>query len=437
MPEALIGARAVHFASTAMVFGVVLFRFQIAEPAFRQAAASILAAKNNYFRKLAWLFWISLALAVFSGAMWLVLLAANISNEPIPVAVSDGTLWTVLTQTQIGLAWTVRLILVALLAGWLLFVNSDHKSVFRSGWLPIFCAASFMGSLAWSGHAGGTPGINGDLHVASDFLHLIAAGAWLGGLLPLTLLLASARNAQDQSMPLLLRVAIFRFSTVGLFAVGTLLATGIVNAAILVGSLPALLETIYGNLLLAKIALFAVMVCVAAVNRLNLRPRLPNAGAIRQLGRNTWIETGLGLSIIVIVSVLGILPPAAHMSLHNHVHAPSASTSPDVAFVHIHSNKGMAEVTIAPDHPGVARASIRLMNEDFSPLAANDVAFLLTPQTPTGASAISRAATRLSDGIWEVDELKIGQPGIWIVKLTVKSDTGEPFVLDAPIVIER
>lgn len=437
MPEALIGARALHFASTAMVFGVVLFRFLIAEAAFRQPWASMLATKKNYLSKLAWLFWISLSLAVLSGAMWLVLLAANISNEPIPVVVSDGTLWTVLTQTQIGFVWIMRLILAALLASWLLFVNPDYTTTFRSGWLPIFCAASFIGSLAWSGHAGGTPGINGDVHVASDFLHLIAAGAWLGGLLPLTLLLASARDAQDQSMPILLRAATFRFSTVGLFAVGTLLATGLVNASILVGSLPALLETIYGNLLLAKIGLFAVMVCVAAINRLNLSPRLPNADAIRQLARNTWIETGLGLSIIVIVSVLGILPPAAHMNLHNHVHTPSGSTSSDVAFVHIHSNRGMAEVTIAPDHPGVARASIRLMNDDLSPLAANDVTFVLTPQAPTNTPPISRAATHLSDGTWEVVELKIARSGVWVVKLTVKTDAGEPFILDAPIVIER
>jgi copper transport protein len=179
------------------------------------------------------------------------------------------------------------------------------------------------------------------------------------------------------------------------------------------------------------------MLGVAAINRLHLTPRLPDAGAIRQLARNTWIETGLGLCIVVIVSVLGILPPAAHLNMHNHDHTPSGATNPDVAFVHIHSNKGMAEVTIAPDHPGVARASIRLMNEDFSPLAANDVAFLLTPQAPTSTPPISRTATRLPDGTWEVDELEIGQPGIWVVTLTVKADAGEPFVLDAPMVIER
>jgi uncharacterized membrane protein len=280
------------------------------------------------------------------------------------------------------------------------------------------------------------PGIYGDLHVTSDFLHLLAAGAWLGGLLPLALLFASARNAHETTMLFAVRAATLRFSRVGIFAVGTLLTTGIVNAAMLVGSWPALLETNYGNLLLTKIGLFIVMVCVAAINRYRLTPHLPNADAMRQLARNTWVETGLGLIIIVLVSVLGILPPAAHM-MHNHAHTSGGSTDPDVAFVHIHSNKAMAEVTIAPDRPGLARAIIRLMRENFSPFAANDVTFELTPKAPTGKPPIFRAATRLSDGTWEVDELEIRQPGVWVVKLTVKGEAGEPFILDAPIVIER
>jgi putative copper resistance protein D len=437
VPEALISVRAVHFASTAMVFGVTLFRFQIADVAFRQAGAAVLAIKETYLRKLGWILWISLALVVLSGATWLTLLAADISDEPISLAASDGTLWTVLTQTQIGFVWMVRLILAALLAGWLLFVNPDDGNVIRLDWVLISIAASLMGSLAWSGHAGGSPGINGDVHVASDFLHLIAAGAWLGGLLPLTLLFASARNAHEPSTLFVVRSATLRFSTVGIFAVGTLLATGIVNAAMLVGSVPALLETNYGNLLLSKITLFAVMVGVAAINRYRLTPQLPNAGAILQLARNTWIENGLGLIIIVIVSVLGILPPAAHLNMHNHAHVETGPLRPDAAFVHIHSSKAMAEVTIAPNRPGRAQASIRIMSEDFSPLAAHDVTLVLTPQGQTHAPPISRSATHLSDGTWEVNGLEIGQAGIWIVKVIGNADTGEPFVLDAPIVIER
>src|SRR5262249_56858630 len=72
----------------------------------------------------------------------------------------------------------------------------------------------------------------------------------------------------------LARDATLRFSTLGLISVGLLIATGIVNGWILAGSVPALIGTGYGRLLLAKVALFFAMVAVAAVNRLRLTPRL-------------------------------------------------------------------------------------------------------------------------------------------------------------------
>jgi hypothetical protein len=64
------------------------------------------------------------------------------------------------------------------------------------------------------------------------------------------------------------------------------------------------------------------------------------------------------------------------------------------------------------------------------------ITLLLTPPA-TGAAAISRAARRLPDWAWQVDGLEIGLAGIWVVKLTIDAGTGEPIVLDAPIVIDR
>src|SRR5262249_32401233 len=85
----------------------------------------------------------------------------------------------------------------------------------------------------------------------------VAARAAAGG--------SEARGARDATL---------RFSTLGLISVGLLIATGIVNGWILAGSVPALIGTDYGRLLLAKVALFLAMVAVAAVNRLRLTPRL-------------------------------------------------------------------------------------------------------------------------------------------------------------------
>jgi copper resistance protein D len=82
----------------------------------------------------------------------------------------------------------------------------------------------------------------------------------------------------------------------------------------LVGSVASLVGTDYGRLLLLKIALFCVMLAIAGVNRIVLTPRLNAAhgGAqylLRQLRINSVIEATIGMIILVIVGVLGTLPP--------------------------------------------------------------------------------------------------------------------------------
>src|SRR5262249_56246288 len=127
---------------------------------------------------------------------------------------------------------------------------------------------AFGAAVVHSGHAAATAGWLGTFHRAADGLHLIAASAWLGGLLPLALLLAAARR--EEISVALARDATLRFSTLGLISVGALIATGIVNGWILAGSVPALIGTDYGRLLLPKVPLFLALAAVAPLNRLRL-----------------------------------------------------------------------------------------------------------------------------------------------------------------------
>ena len=83
--------------------------------------------------------------------------------------------------------------------------------------------------------------------------------------------------------------------------VATLVATGLVNSWILVGSFHALLVTEYGQVLILKLVVFAAMLAFAAVNRLSLTPQLAVASgkqreAVRRLTRNSVIEIVLGFS---------------------------------------------------------------------------------------------------------------------------------------------
>ncbi len=183
-----------------------------------------------------------------------------------------------------------------------------------------------------------------------------------------------------------------------------------------------------------KIGLFAAMVCIAAVNRYHLTPRLaaPTAkrATLRALQRNALAETGLGVCVMVLVGALGTIAPTAH------VHTSSAEIPPGAAFVHIHATEAMADVTIDPGRAGRTKATIRVSREDFPDFAAKEVRIALDPPA-SSLRAGEHATRRMLDGTWQADDIDIPQSGIWTVRVIVTPVTGQPIVLDAPIVIER
>jgi putative copper resistance protein D len=208
------------------------------------------------------------------------------------------------------------------------FTRTTKVTPSASIWLKVIAvamAAGLVGLLAWGGHAAGGAGAEGIVYPAADFLHLTAAAAWVGALLPLALLLG--RAGRDASSIAIARDATLRFSVLGLASVATLMVTGLINAFYLVGSIAALLDTGYGRLLMAKVALFLVMVAVAAINRFRLTPELvpdatlaPARHVLRRLRRNAVIEIVLGAIIIAIVAKLGVTPPAFEQETMPHTH---------------------------------------------------------------------------------------------------------------------
>jgi len=261
--------------------------------------------------------WTSLALALLSGAAWLVGVAANMSGKPLgAVLTSSATISIVLTGTRIGKVWLLRLAVAVLLAACLIAWKRRARLAAAVEWAAFGLSSLLLVTLAWAGHGAADEEINGNIHVAADLLHLLATGTWLGALVPLALMLAAAQHARDPGAVAIARAATRRFSTVAVASVGVLLVSGIINTWFLSGSVPALLGTSYGRLLLLKIALFAAMLYVANINRRQLTPRLDADAsarqAILQIRRNALLENATGLGVLAIVGVLGILPPGLH-----------------------------------------------------------------------------------------------------------------------------
>ncbi len=326
MFNALIATRDIHFGSSIIIAGIAFFDLFVASPALRQADVRLEATAATFRTRTTAILWISLALSIVSGFAWLCLVSARITGKPFAGVIADGTIWIVFSQTQFGFAWELRVLFSAALAACLLVRHTrDTGAPIRREILTALLAGAYLGALAFAGHGEEGLGFDRYFHLAADFFHLIAAGLWLGGLIPLALLLVHLRRFREETWMSVACDAACRFSDLGILAVGTLLASGTINVCFLVGDMHDLIDTNYGRLLLLKITLFAAMVGLAGINRQYLLPRLlaraptePGSRTVKWLVRGTLVEVTLGFGVIIIIGMLGIMAPAT--AVHAHVH---------------------------------------------------------------------------------------------------------------------
>ena len=310
--------RALHFTALVLLFGGLSFQVLIARPAFRGLPADHLGAEHAFERDLPRLLAASVSLALVTGLAWLWWVAASMSGRSLSQAISGRLLATVLTGTHFGQVWGLHLLLLVLVALALPWRKARRSPAGKAhtGWIAgMLLSGAALAGLAWVGHVASSEEPLRALRLAGDILHLLAAGAWLGALAPLVYLLGLSSPGQDGIAGEIVR----RFGMLGLASVSLLVLTGIGNAWSLVGSIQALLKSPYGNLLLAKIALFVIMLLLAAYNRWRLTPALRSdhspdmaAAPARALRRNAIAEAALGTGVLLIVGILGITPPAKH-----------------------------------------------------------------------------------------------------------------------------
>lgn len=220
-----------------------------------------------------------------------------------------------LTGTSVGWALLARIAVLALVG-----IAALTRVLRRRTGLALltFLAAVAVATLAWSGHGAATEGPAGMVHLASDIIHLLAAGAWIGAL-GAFIRIASRRVQTPETLNAAHR-ALAGFATAGTIIVGLIVLTGLENSYFLVGpqNVLSVAESGYGRLLLIKLALFAIMLGLAAGNRFRLTPALGkavggdgSAAAVVRLQQSLWIETATGILILGLVAWLGTLPPPA------------------------------------------------------------------------------------------------------------------------------
>lgn len=247
----------------------------------------------------------------------LVEMARSMTGASDYAALPSHVLAMIVTGTDFGVAWCVRM------AALLLFVLAGmNLQRLRA---PCAVLAAYGGvalaTLAWGGHGAMHDGAVRYLHLASDVVHLLAAGAWVGALAAFLLLAWPGLPGQGDALVLLSRTA-NGFARIGTRIVALLVITGVLNYWLIVGpAMPVFAPMSYGGLLAAKLALFAAMLGLAAANRFALAPRLEAAArtgerglalrAVQALRRSLLLEAGAAALVLALVAVLGMLSPEA------------------------------------------------------------------------------------------------------------------------------
>jgi len=307
----LILTRAVHIGACLLFFGVFAFDRFVAISIYSNGRSEIV----NYWKSRVKIFSLFLPPVIFlSGIAWFALVAMNMSGQPLQLEI----LKTVWTRTQFGTVWKWRLIfwLAAIAVAFFYFLKLKASLQKNLIWLQLFFSGALLGSLAWAGH-----GLEGSRwHLFADVLHLLVAGFWPTGVLPLFLLLRKLRQISEPARWNFIAALVRRFSALSLGSVALLAATGFINGWFLAGSFFNLFGQTYGRILMIKIVLFIFAVAIGAANLLRLKPRVLIASsqsqsaeaAVAQLQFNVQMELVLGTAIVIVVAILGILPPTVH-----------------------------------------------------------------------------------------------------------------------------
>ena len=293
LAAAMAGSRGLHLAACLSLLGTASFVAWILPAA--TAVPDVLRVR------LTRLWWISGLIALLAGMVWFALQTATIADADNLSDLRDA-LPLVALHTRYGRMLMLRLGLVVL-ATLPALTGGRSKVPLYLALAETAVALCLQGMI---GHAGAMGGAVGDGLILSESLHLLAAGIWLGALMPLWISVRTLAPAQT--------VAICeRFSPIGLACVLVLAGSGFAQALRLIGSVPALLGTRYGHIAVLKIALFLLALVLATVNRLWLTDRLAAGPAdARRLLVSVGFETSIGIAIVIAAAFMASAPPAAH-----------------------------------------------------------------------------------------------------------------------------
>ncbi len=339
--------------------------------------------------------------AVVAAVGWLVALPLGVVYQfgGSVGSLASGATWAALATTE----YVVTAAVVSGVVGavWLLGRGDPGR---RRGIAAVIAGTVAVCAPALTGHTRATT--PEALAVGVDMLHLVAVTVWLGGLVALALVLPdlAARGTVGAEV-------LARFSGVAAAVLAVLVVTGAVLTWRVVGTWSELVESGYGQLLLAKILTALVAVGIAAWNRWSLLPVLQRAvrrrdrrAGARPIARATAAEAGVLVVVLLLTGFLVDKSPEAEASI------AAAAPEPEVASVSLGDVE--VEATVSSPATGPSTVTIEMADAAGAPfegyeapslkLSSDDVDLGYLPVESLAPGRYAAEAVFPSPGTWEL-----------------------------------
>ena len=278
-------------------------------------------------------------------------------------------------------------------------------------WLVPAGVVATAATIAAAGHAAAS----GPINLFVDALHALTAALWVGGLIALAVL---GRSIEPR--------ALYRFSTLAMASVLTLIATGTLNSLRHLTDVEQLWLTRYGLTLAIKLTLVAGTLAVAAVSR----------GRLLQRGvplRSVRIEAALTIAVLAVTAVLSMTaPPPQTVGAANHTgHGAGAGVASEAAQMSL-GDQGGATLVVSPATTAGSHLHLVLTDTKGQRLPATRVS--LKVANPGRGIAPIAVTMSMRDGVW-VANYRFPFPGTWKTIFTVDGVGSSAVVTSADITI--
>ncbi len=315
----------------------------------------------------------------------------------------------------------------------------------RHWWAAWPAALAALATMSLASHAAARDGAG--WAVAADFVHLLSASVWLGGLVQLPWLLRAIREKASPRSAAFAAAALGRFSSLAALSVAALVMTGLFSATVEVASPRNLGSTNYGRMLIVKAVLAAAMLLVALGNAVWFAPRVRRAllsdathrdgrsdgAAVARLRRSVVAEAVLGIAVVCVTGALVWLVPARDAAA-----GKLARLQPGASASSVYRNTAPAgdltvALTVTPNRPGENELRAQLSGADLQDVSRVQFRFQ-PPNAQLGPSSVDAQAQ--GGGLYSTSVANLSTFGRWQVTVNVRrtghDDVNGAFAVEVP-----